>query len=235
MTSRPARSTGRGLLRMAVVGAVAATAPFAVAGTANAAPDAVWDQLAQCESGGRWNINTGNGYSGGLQFSPSTWRAFGGSGAAHQASRGQQIAVAERVLASQGWGAWPACSRKLGIRGNVAEARSAEPQQAAPAAPKKAAAPKAAAGKSAAPKAAAPKAAAPKAAAPKKAAAPRAAAPVLSLTKDGADYTVVAGDTLSKIAQRENLPGGWEALFERNTDVLSNPNVIRIGQQLDLR
>jgi LysM repeat protein len=76
----------------------------------------VWDRLAQCESGGNWGINTGNGYSGGLQFSQGTWSANGGSGSANNASRAEQIRVAERVRASQGWGAWPACSAKLGLR-----------------------------------------------------------------------------------------------------------------------
>ena len=76
----------------------------------------VWDRLAQCESGGNWGINTGNGYSGGLQFSPGTWAANGGTGSAHNASRAEQIRVAERVRASQGWGAWPACSSRLGLR-----------------------------------------------------------------------------------------------------------------------
>ena len=76
----------------------------------------VWDRLAQCESGGNWGTNTGNGYSGGLQFAPGTWRANGGTGSAHNASRAEQIRVAERVRASQGWGAWPACSSKLGLR-----------------------------------------------------------------------------------------------------------------------
>jgi hypothetical protein len=75
-----------------------------------------WDQLAQCESGGRWNINTGNGYYGGVQFSASSWRAVGGTGLAHQHSRETQIAMAERLLVRQGWGAWPHCSRKLGFR-----------------------------------------------------------------------------------------------------------------------
>ncbi|MBZ8176265.1 DUF348 domain-containing protein [Corynebacterium poyangense] len=79
----------------------------------------VWDSIAQCESGGNWATNTGNGYSGGLQFSPSTWAAYGGTAyapSADQASREQQIAVAERVQAAQGWGAWPACTASLGIR-----------------------------------------------------------------------------------------------------------------------
>jgi uncharacterized protein YabE (DUF348 family) len=77
--------------------------------------DSVWDRLAECESGGNWSINTGNGYYGGLQFSLSTWRAYGGTGMPHEASREEQIAVAKRVQADQGWGAWPACTAKLGI------------------------------------------------------------------------------------------------------------------------
>lgn len=76
----------------------------------------VWDSLAQCESGGNWGINTGNGFSGGLQFAPSTWSAYGGQGDASNASREEQIAVAERVQAAQGWGAWPACSASLGLQ-----------------------------------------------------------------------------------------------------------------------
>jgi LysM repeat protein len=76
----------------------------------------VWDRLAQCESGGNWSTNTGNGYSGGLQFSAGTWRAHGGTGSAHGASRAEQIRVAQRVQATQGWGAWPACSARLGLR-----------------------------------------------------------------------------------------------------------------------
>jgi hypothetical protein len=113
---RAPSTTGRTLARTAIAGAVL-TAPTIAAPAASADTGSAWDRLAQCESGGKWNINTGNGFSGGLQFTPSTWRAFGGSGPAHQASREQQIAVAERVLAKQGWGAWPACSRKLGLRG----------------------------------------------------------------------------------------------------------------------
>ena len=76
----------------------------------------VWDKIAQCESSGNWHINTGNGYYGGLQFLPSTWRAYGGEGMPHKASRAEQIRVAKRTQAAQGWGAWPACTRKLGLR-----------------------------------------------------------------------------------------------------------------------
>jgi resuscitation-promoting factor RpfB len=83
--------------------------------TSSTPSGSVWDRLAECESGGNWSINTGNGFYGGLQFSLSTWRAYGGTGMPHEASREEQIAVAERVQDGQGWGAWPACTAKLGI------------------------------------------------------------------------------------------------------------------------
>jgi hypothetical protein len=94
-----------------------AGAPVPPADTADSGtPVSTWDKVAQCESGGNWATSTGNGFHGGLQFTASTWRSFGGSGMPHQASRTEQIAVAERVLDAQGWKAWPACSRKLGLR-----------------------------------------------------------------------------------------------------------------------
>jgi len=98
------------------------------AAPASAAPASTWDRLAACESGGNWRINTGNGFYGGLQFTASTWRGFGGTAYASRAdlaSRAQQIAVAERVLKVQGWRAWPACSAKLHLSGSVAPTRSA--------------------------------------------------------------------------------------------------------------
>jgi uncharacterized protein YabE (DUF348 family) len=76
----------------------------------------VWDRLAQCESGGNWSINTGNGFYGGLQFSLGTWRAYGGTGMPNKASKATQIAIAQKVQADVGWGAWPACSSRLGLR-----------------------------------------------------------------------------------------------------------------------
>jgi resuscitation-promoting factor RpfB len=89
-----------------------ASAPTAPSGS-------VWDRLAQCESGGNWSINTGNGYHGGLQFSKQTWLAFGGGKYAPQANlatRAQQIDIAKKTQAAQGWGAWPSCTAQLGIR-----------------------------------------------------------------------------------------------------------------------
>jgi hypothetical protein len=84
--------------------------------TAASDREAIWDALAQCESGGNWSINTGNGYYGGLQFALGSWRAVGGQGYPHHASRAEQIRRAEMLLQIQGWGAWPACSRRLGLR-----------------------------------------------------------------------------------------------------------------------
>ncbi|MFD5830292.1 transglycosylase family protein [Lentzea sp. NPDC060358] len=95
--------------------AVSTAAVFAAGGAiASAAPSVDWDRIAQCEAGGNWSTNTGNGYYGGLQFSPSTWRANGGAGRADQASREEQIRVAENVLRTQGIGAWPSCGRRGG-------------------------------------------------------------------------------------------------------------------------
>lgn len=107
---------GRTLIRMVLVGAVALGAPVALADPAQAGTGGRWERIAQCESSGKWSTNTGNGYYGGLQFSPRTWKAFGGQGMPHRASRAQQIKVAERILRRQGWKAWPVCSRKLGYR-----------------------------------------------------------------------------------------------------------------------
>ncbi|KQU46845.1 resuscitation-promoting factor [Rhodococcus sp. Leaf278] len=115
---RKPSTTGKTVAKVAVTGAIMSTAGIAFTGTANAAPDSDWDRLAQCEAGGNWGINTGNGFQGGLQFSPSTWNAHGGqqyAATANQASREEQIAVAEKVLDSQGWGAWPSCSSSLGL------------------------------------------------------------------------------------------------------------------------
>ena len=112
---------------------VASVGAFVLMPTAaNAADDATWDALAECESGGNWSINTGNGYYGGLQFTLETWAANGGTGNPADASREQQIAIAENVLATQGWGAWPACSAQIGATGEAEPSApmSGEPEQA---------------------------------------------------------------------------------------------------------
>ncbi|MFD3705698.1 transglycosylase family protein [Nocardia sp. NPDC058658] len=110
----------------AITGALVAV-PFGLAtGTASAAAYN-WDGVAQCESGGNWGINTGNGYYGGLQFSQSTWAANGGQGSAHNASKEEQIRVAENVLASQGVGAWPHCGQYLQSGASTPEPAVEEP------------------------------------------------------------------------------------------------------------
>ena len=102
--------------KIAITGAVIGGSSVGLAAGAQAATDNEWDVVAACESSGNWAINTGNGYQGGLQFAPSTWLGFGGgefASAAHLATRDEQIAVAETVLAGQGKGAWPVCGRGL--------------------------------------------------------------------------------------------------------------------------
>jgi hypothetical protein len=133
----PSRARTRRILRGGAVTLGAAAIGLGVlTAPASAAPSHDWSGVARCESGGNWQINTGNGYYGGLQFSQSTWAGYGGTayaGRADLASRAQQIAVAEQVLAGQGVGAWPTCGRYL--------SRGATPQAAAPAAPAPARAP----------------------------------------------------------------------------------------------
>jgi len=114
------------------IGLFGASAPAAQAG-------GVWDRVAACESGGRWKINTGNGFYGGLQFHPRTWVGFGGrsyASHAHRASKAQQIAIARRVLARQGPGAWPVCSKKAGLtrrNGGASSSAAASRSRTAPA------------------------------------------------------------------------------------------------------
>ncbi|WP_460447031.1 transglycosylase family protein [Angustibacter aerolatus] len=210
--NRPARVA----LGLAATGAVVA-APIAVANPAQAATGRTWDRLANCESGGNWGINTGNGYYGGVQFSSGTWKAFGGrkyAGNAHKASRLEQIRIAEKVLDEQGWGAWPACSRKLGLDGSDKRG-DAEPSRshARKALKKKKA-------KHSTTKKSSSHTARKKA---KKAA-----------THKAARYTVRSGDTLSRIAARKHVRGGWKAVYKANRSHLSSPNRIYVGQKLVL-
>lgn len=126
-------SASKTAVKAVIAGTAFSAAGLAFAPAANAAPDSDWDRLAQCESGGNWAINTGNGYQGGLQFSPSTWAAYGGTQyapTANQATREQQIAIAEKTLAGQGWGAWPACSAKLGLNSAPTPRNLANPEPA---------------------------------------------------------------------------------------------------------
>ena len=210
---------------VATVGAAAA-APLIGGGVAHADTTSVWDRVAQCESTNNWSINTGNGFSGGLQFTDSTWAAYGGTQyapEAYQASKQQQIAVAQRVLAGQGSGAWPVCSVQAGLTSSNGGSSSApvsndqtqsQPaQQAAPAAPK-------------------PQAVA-QATTPEPTPTPVQSVQSLGGTITGSTYVVHLGDSLSKIAQRASVD--WHNLYAHNKKVVgANPNVIYPGQRLSL-
>ena len=231
---------------LAIGGAVAATLSMPAA---NAVDGATWDALAQCESGGNWSINTGNGFYGGLQFTQQSWNGVGMSGSPANATRAQQIEAGERLLAIQGWGAWPACSAKLGLYGKTGAAPTyteptttvaaqsqtqqtytAPAAQAAPAAPAAQAAPAAAPAAPAAPAAVEAPAAAPAAPAVE---AP-AAAPVAAPKAAAGTYTVVPGDSLSLIAAKLGVAGGYQAIAAANTDIIYNVDLIFPGQVLNI-
>ncbi|MGW7575877.1 transglycosylase family protein [Streptomyces sp. NPDC054765] len=143
VSKSPARSAFRGCgvrgVTAAAVLLAAGALNLASGQPAEAREGGTWDRLAGCESGGNWRIDTGNGFSGGLQFAHSTWHSFGGgayASRAARATRSEQIQVAERVLARQGWGAWPACSASLGFNSATAHRtpRPAPQRQADPSA-----------------------------------------------------------------------------------------------------
>ncbi|WP_327315571.1 transglycosylase family protein [Streptomyces sp. NBC_01235] len=223
---RPSKATR--VATLAGVTGVAIAAPLMAAGSASAATASEWDAVAQCESGGNWSINTGNGYYGGLQFSASTWAAYGGTAyasTADQASKSQQIAIGEKVLAGQGKGAWPVCGTGLsgaaysggsssdsssgssgsGSSGSGTSTRSTEKQSTSrstdrPAASKTVTTPT---GK--------------------------------KVKKGDGEYKVVKGDTLSSIAEKHKVKGGWQKLFELNKDIVEDANLIYPGQHLHLK
>ncbi|MFB0837701.1 MULTISPECIES: LysM peptidoglycan-binding domain-containing protein [unclassified Arthrobacter] len=206
--------------RRGVTLAAVSAAGLALSATAaNAAtPTSTWDALAQCESGGNWSINTGNGFSGGLQFTSSTWSAYGGTGSPENASREQQIAVAERVQASQGWGAWPSCSSQLGLSGGGGAPVQSAPVQSAPV--------------QSAPVQSAPvQATQVQSATVQQAPAPRHAT---SVALSGETYTLQAGDTLSIVAQKLGIQGGWQHLADANLDTIADPNLVFAGQVIQL-
>lgn len=229
---------------LAIGGAVAATMSMPAA---NAVDGATWDALAQCESGGNWSINTGNGFYGGLQFTQQSWNGVGMSGSPATATRAQQIEAGERLLAIQGWGAWPACSAKLGLYGKTGAAPTyteptttvaaqSQTQQtytapAAQAAPAAVEAPAAAPAAPVAPAAPAVEAPAAPAAAP---AVEAPAAPVAAPKAAAGTYTVVPGDSLSLIAAKLGVAGGYQAIAAANTDIIYNVDLIFPGQVLTI-
>ena len=217
--------------RVAGIGvASAATMVGGIAMANEAKAASVWDAVAQCESGGNWSINTGNGFYGGLQFTNSTWAAYGGTAYASRAdlaSREAQIAVAQKTLAGQGPGAWPVCSVKAGLtRANGgADSSAAAPAPAAAAAPSTASRSTTRTAPTTTPKATTKSTT--KATTPAKTtnAAPKAS---------GKTITVKSGDTLSALAAKYNVKGGWQALFAANKGTVKNANLIYIGQTLSI-
>ncbi|MEU1122368.1 transglycosylase family protein [Streptomyces sp. NPDC005899] len=210
--------------------AQAAPAQVVIAPTVVAGTD--WDRIAACESSGRWNTNTGNGYHGGLQFSPSTWRAYGGERYAPRAdlaTRSEQIAVGERVARGQGLSAWPTCGRlgANGTSGSRSDATTTSERKSSdrPSSPQSSGRTSDSGTQSSA-------------------GSTSGQASEAATATDSADssalagqdtYVVEPGDCLSAIADRADVPGGWQALYERNRAVLDEgPHRIYPGQRLTL-
>jgi nucleoid-associated protein YgaU len=211
---RQLSSTARSIAKVAVAGIIVGAPLSIAAGTAQAQGSVNWDAVAQCESGGDWSINTGNGYYGGLQFSPGTWAANGGSGSAANASRDEQIRVAENVLQSQGITAWPVCGPKgLGGGGTPVAAQPA-PKQVTPAPTQQRAAQ-----------------------APVRQQQQAPAPVVLALPKDNPNggYEVKPGDSLSKIAEEQKVEGGWQKLAELNKEFIPSPDLITPGLKIAVK
>ncbi|MBY8878787.1 transglycosylase family protein [Actinacidiphila acidipaludis] len=188
--------------------------PLVGLSTAHAASPGVWDKVATCESSGNWQINTGNGFYGGLQFASSTWKSFGGSAYAPRAdlaTRNQQIAVAERVLRSQGPGAWPVCSLRAGLTREAATSSHTVQVATGTARPATHHASRTTA----------------------RTTHPAPAHPASAHPGENGHYTVVTGDTLSGIAEQRHVSGGWPQLYADNRTVVGDdPDLIFPGQRL---
>ena len=174
------------------------------------AASSVWDKVAQCESGGNWKINTGNGFYGGVQFAAGTWKAYGGktyASQAHLATKAEQIAIARRVLAGQGPGAWPTCGRRAGLtKANGEASANAAPTPGTSAIQKSSDSKKKIAKKSTHKK----------------------------YSATGKTVHVKRGDTLRKIAKRYHVKGGWKGLWKLNKKTIKDPNLIYIGQTIKI-
>ncbi len=233
---RAPTTTGRTAAKLAVTGLVVGAPLTAFAAPASAATTSQWDAVAQCESGGNYAINTGNGFYGGLQFTLSTWAGYGGRGAPQNASKSEQIAVAERVLAGQGKGAWPVCGTGLGAA-NPTPVQAAQTRSAPAATPTQTA--------HSAPPVVAPSVVEQSTPAPvgggdgdgdaddSTAAAPRATTPSPG-SAAARSYVVRSGDTLAKIAAAQQVRGGYQAIFALNRGTITNVNLIYSGETLTL-
>ncbi|HEY1572165.1 MAG TPA: transglycosylase family protein [Pseudonocardiaceae bacterium] len=206
----------RGVAKVAIAGAVIGVPLTIAAAPANASSGVNWDAVAHCESGGNWATNTGNGFYGGLQFTMSTWHANGGSGSPQNASRSEQIAVANRVLQTQGIGAWPVCGKYAGSGASYhssstsghtthhtthsSTTHSTRHHHSS--------------------------------------SAPTESHQEVSTVHHGTprsnpsgNYTVASGDTLSKIAKQQGV-GSWQTLWAKNKSFVPDPDLIFPGQKL---
>jgi nucleoid-associated protein YgaU len=210
------------LAAVALSGAAGAATILGSATAASAASSVNWDAIAQCESSGNWQINTGNGFYGGLQFAQSTWAAYGGTqyaARADLATRDQQIAIAEKVLVGQGIGAWPVCGAQAGSSTSYPASSTAGRST------------------SGAATSGSPSASAQGGSTSQVHESESAADSPASTTsgEKGSHYTVRHGDTLSAIANKHHVGGGWHALYEKNKQVIGgNPNLVLPRQQLTL-
>ncbi|MXM66723.1 LysM peptidoglycan-binding domain-containing protein [Streptomyces sp. HUCO-GS316] len=212
-------------IAIAGVTGAAVAAPLMASGTASAATSSEWDAVAQCESGGNWSINTGNGYYGGLQFSASTWAAYGGTqyaATADQATKEQQIAIGEKVLAGQGKGAWPVCGTGLSstpYSGGAGSSSTGSSQSQSTGTSTRSTTEQKASRSAERP-----------------AAQKTVTTPTGKKVKKGdGEYKVVKGDTLSTIAEKHKVKGGWQKLFQLNKDIVQDADLIYPGQQLHLK
>ncbi|WP_369178478.1 transglycosylase family protein [Streptomyces mutabilis] len=234
---RPSKATR--VIAVAGVTGAAVAAPLMAAGNASAATASEWDAVAQCESGGNWSINTGNGYYGGLQFSASTWAGYGGTqyaATADQATKAQQIEIAEKVLAGQGKGAWPVCGTGLSnaaYTGGGSESQDSGSSQSSGSSESGQSSQSQSSGSTA------DRSTEQKASRSDE----RPAAKKETVTtptgkkveKGDGEYKVVKGDTLSSIAEEHDVKGGWAKLFKLNDDIVDDADLIYPGQQLHLK
>ncbi|MDN3245806.1 MULTISPECIES: transglycosylase family protein [Streptomyces] len=234
---RPSKATR--VIAVAGVTGAAVAAPLMAAGNASAATASEWDAVAQCESGGNWSINTGNGYYGGLQFSASTWAGYGGTqyaATADQATKAQQIEIAEKVLAGQGKGAWPVCGTGLS---NAAYTGGGSESQDSGSSQSSGSSESAQSSQSQSTGSTADRSTEQKASRSDE----RPAAKKETVTtptgkkveKGDGEYKVVKGDTLSSIAEEHDVKGGWAKLFKLNDDIVDDADLIYPGQQLHLK
>ncbi len=215
---------------------VAGTGLLMAAAPAQAADLSVWDKVAQCESSGNWSINTGNGFYGGLQFTKSTWNAFGGqefASRADLATKSEQITVAQRTLAVQGPGAWPKCSIYAGLTkangGATGYTASSSTSTSSSTAVKAATTTKSTTATKATTSTQATTSTKASTQASVKATT-KSVAPKKAVKSEDNVYTVKPGDSLWQIARAHGLDS-WESIYTLNQDQIDDPDLIYVGQR----